>query len=171
MSVYDVDKLMLEARKLAANYRQVTGKSLGISGEIAKFDVARLMDLELCSQPHTGGYDAIGNGIREGKTVQIKGRAIFNELKSGQRIGQIKLDQEWDIIMLLIMDENYAPMEIYETYRDTISKECGSDTKSRRKKRGAMSVAKFKAIGQLVWTQQDGNINADEIWDNQVKAK
>jgi hypothetical protein len=37
---------------------------------------------------------------------------------------------------------------------------------SNRKKRGAMSVARFKIIARLVWTREEGVIE-DEIWDNQ----
>jgi hypothetical protein len=36
---------------------------------------------------------------------------------------------------------------------------------SNRKKRGAMSVARFKIISRLVWTREEGVIE-DEIWDN-----
>jgi hypothetical protein len=37
---------------------------------------------------------------------------------------------------------------------------------THRAKRGAMSVAKFKIIGRLVWTREEGVID-DELWDNQ----
>ena len=113
MAVYDVDKLMLEARKLAANYRRATGKPLGISTEIAVHDVIRLMNL-VPAEPGAGGYDAIGTGTREGRYIQIKGRTIFDDKKGGQRIGQVKIDQEWDSVMLILMDEDYEAKEIYE---------------------------------------------------------
>lgn len=153
MGIYDVDKLMLEARKLAADYRRATGKPLGISNEIAVHDVIRLMEL-VPAEPGAGGYDAIGTGSREGRYVQIKGRTIFDDSKGGERIGQVKQDQEWDSVMLILMDENYEPYEIYEAQRDTIV-ETTADTSSKRAKRGAMSVARFKAIGELVWSTTD----------------
>ena len=166
MSVYSTEKLISEARRLASEYRRTMGKPLGgISSEIAEHDAATLLDLELCSD-RPGGYDAVGHGAREGKRVQIKGRAIFDERKSGQRIGQLKLDQEWDSVVLVLMDENYEPVEIYEAQREEITDAVG-ESSSKRAKRGAMSVAKFKAISQLVWTPQDGLIE-DEIWDNQA---
>ncbi len=164
MSVYSVDKLISEARKLAADYRKATGKSLGgVSGEIALNDAARLLDLELCDSS-VGGYDAIGRGRLEGKRIQIKGRAIFDEGKSTQRIGQLKIDQEWDSVVLVLMNESYEPVEIYELDREKIMDDL-SGAESKRKKRGAMSVAKFKIIGQLVWREDEGVID-DEIWDN-----
>lgn len=166
MALYDVNKLMVEARKLAAQYKAATGKSLGISSEIAKFDVARLMDLELCESPHSGGYDAIGHGDREGKRIQIKGRAVFDDKKTGQRIGQLKIEQEWDSIMMVMMDEQYEPVEIREAEREDIIEAIKVSEESKRSKRGAMSVAKFKNISRLVWTREEGVIK-DEIWENQ----
>lgn len=165
MGVYSVDKLISEARRLAAEFRRTTGKPLpGVSGEIAEHDAARLLDLELCKEK-PGGYDAVGRGSRDGKRVQIKGRVIFDEDKSGQRIGQLKLEQDWDSVMLVIMDENYEACEIYEAERDDIFAALDETAGSARKKRGAMTVARFKIISRPVWTREEGAIE-NEVWDN-----
>jgi hypothetical protein len=153
MSVYDVDKLMQEARKLAANYRAATGKPLGISNEIAVHDVMRLMQLQP-APIGDGGYDAIGTGMREGKLIQIKGRTISPGASSSQRIGQIKVEQEWDSIMLILMDEQYEPVAIYEADRDVIL-EAVEQTSAKRRSRGALSVNRFKKIGRCVWARED----------------
>lgn len=153
MAVYDVDKLMHEARKLAADYRRATGQALGISSEIATHDVIRLMKL-VPAEPGAGGYDAIGTGEREGKYIQIKGRTIFSDAKNTQRVGQIKLEQDWDSVMLILMDESYEAKEIYEADREALV-EASGETSEKRAKRGAMSVAKFKAIGTLVWSADE----------------
>lgn len=165
MGIYSVDKLISEARHLAAEFRRTTGKPLpGVSGEIAEHDAARLLNLELC-EDRSAGYDAVGLGRREGRRVQIKGRVIFDEEKSGQRVGQLKLEQQWDSVVLVIMDENYEPYEIYQAEREDILDVMGEAGKSTRKKRGAMTVARFKIISRLVWTREEGEIE-DEIWDN-----
>lgn len=164
MGIYAVDKLMKEARTLAAEYRKATGKPLGISSEIAEHDAARLLNLELCTE-RSDGYDAIGLGEREGLRIQIKGRAIFDESKAGHRIGQLKLDKLWDSVVLVIMDDEYQPVELYEASR-TVIEEALADSKSKRANRGAMSVAKFKVIGKRVWCAQGGVVK-DDIWDNQ----
>lgn len=162
--VFAVDKLISEARRLAADYRRATGKSLGISAEIAKHDACTLLNLE----PVDGvaGYDAIGRDERDGLHIQIKGRAIFNEAKKGQRIGQLKLEQEWDSVVLVIMDEDFAADAIYEASRDEIITAMEEQADSKRSKRGAMSVARFKNIARQVWNRDEGDIS-DEIWDNQ----
>ena len=166
MGLYSVDKLLTEARRLAAEFRRTTGKPLpGVSGEIAEHDAARLLNLEVCTVKQ-GGYDAIGRGSREGKCIQIKARVIFDEEKSGQRVGQLKLEQDWDSVLLVIMDEDYEPYEIFEADRDEILDAMEDAGKSARKKRGAMTVARFKIISRLIWTREEGEID-DEIWDNQ----
>ena len=154
MNIYSTEKLITEARKLAAEYRRTTGKPLGISSEIAEFDAAQKLNLELC-EDRNSGYDAIGKGEREGKRIQIKGRAIFDEHKSGQRIGQLKVEQSWDSVVLVIMDDNYEASEIYEADRDVITEALQESKPSNRNKRGAMSLAKFKKIAKLVWHQSD----------------
>lgn len=80
MSLYSVDKLISEARRIAAEYRRTTGKPLGISAEIARHDACTNLELE--PQEDAAGYDAIGlKGEREGVRFQIKGRAIFDGKK------------------------------------------------------------------------------------------
>lgn len=164
MSIFAVDKLISQARILAADYRRMMGKPLaGISSEIAEYDAVNLLGLELCN-PRVSGYDAIGKGEREGKRVQIKARVITDGKRSGHRVGQLKLEQDWDLAVLVIMDENYQPVEIHEVDREAIN-EAMKDCKPA--KRGAMSVAKFIAIGRLVWTAENGT-ESGEPWDNQA---
>ncbi|MGE0372492.1 MAG: hypothetical protein AB7Q01_11455 [Gammaproteobacteria bacterium] len=168
MEFYSVDKLIAEARRIAAAYRRTTGRPLsGVSAEICQHDAARLLDLELC-QPPVNGYDAVGRGARSGKRIQIKGRAIFDEGKGGHRIGQLKVEQEWDSVLLVLMDENFEPFEIYEAERTDVLDDLGR-SESRRSKRGAMSVARFKNLGRLVWERGSGTVDG-EVWDSQAGA-
>ncbi|MCG7898966.1 MAG: hypothetical protein JAY99_04895 [Candidatus Thiodiazotropha lotti] len=163
MSVYEADKLISQARVLAAEYRRTMGKPLpGISNEIAEFDAIKILQLEPNNTPE-GGFNAI-DPERDGKRVQIKSRTIFDESKSGQRIGQLKLDKSWDSVVLVLMDEDYEPYEIYEAEREEIL-EYIEESSSNRAKRGAMSVARFKIIGRLAWTRESGL--EEEVWDNQ----
>ena len=55
---YSVDKLTAEARRLAADYRRATGKSLPLSGEIAVNDATWLLKPERPADP-IAGADAI----------------------------------------------------------------------------------------------------------------
>ncbi|MCU7861596.1 MAG: hypothetical protein KZQ86_17615 [Candidatus Thiodiazotropha sp. (ex Lucinoma kastoroae)] len=165
MTLYAADKLIAQARVLAAEYRRTMGKPLpGISNEIAEYDAVKLLNLEARTQGE-GGYDAI-DPARGDKHIQIKSRTIFDESKSGQRIGQLKLGRDWDSVVLVLMDEEYEPYEIYEAERDDIL-EYVDKSSSSRAKRGAMSVARFKIIGPLTWTRESGL--ESEVWDNQAE--
>ncbi len=164
MNLYAADKLITQARVLAAEYRRTMGKPLpGISNEIAEFDAIKLLQLKPKPEGE-GGYDAT-DPARGDKRIQIKSRTIFDESKSGQRLGQLKLDKEWDSVVLVLMDENYEPYEIYEAEREEII-EFLDQSSSSRAKRGAMSVARFKIIGRLAWTRENGL--EPEVWDNRA---
>ncbi|WP_275098997.1 hypothetical protein [Sedimenticola hydrogenitrophicus] len=151
MSLYAADKLIGQARQLAAEYRRAMGKPLpGISNEIALHDAIRLLHLTPVDAA-VGGYDAL-DPARDGRRIQIKSRTIFDESKTGQRIGQIKADQPWDCVVLVLMDEEYEPYEIYEAEREELF-EFMDKSSSGRAKRGALSVARFKIIGRLAWSR------------------
>lgn len=156
MKVYAADKLIAQARQLAADYRRAMGKPLpGISNEIAEHDAINLLNLE--PKPEGAlGYDAV-DPQNENRRIQIKSRTIFDETKTGQRIGQIKMEQEWDSVILVLMNKEYEPYEIYEAERSALE-ESANKSSSNRAKRGALSIARFKIIGRLVWSKEDGLI-------------
>ena len=155
MTVYSLDKLIAETRRLAAEYKRSTGQSLPVSGEIARHDAARILDLTLC-EPRSGGVDAIGTGKREGQRIQIKSRILTEQSKSGARLGQLNTAGDWNTLLLVIMDEDYEPCEIYEATREDIKDEIDEAAGSKRSKRGALSIAKFKNISWLIWTRETG---------------
>jgi hypothetical protein len=160
---YAAEKLIAQARQLAAEYRRTMGKPLpGISNEIAEHDAVRLLGLEPNSSSDAG-WDA--HDPETGLRVQIKSRTIFDESKSGQRIGQLKMNQDWDAVILVLMDENYEPYEIYQATREDLAQFV--DASSSRARRGAMSVARFKIVGALVWDNVNGR--QSEVWDNQAE--
>ncbi|MGB5718770.1 MAG: hypothetical protein WBN81_16955 [Gammaproteobacteria bacterium] len=153
MTVYSIDKLIAETRRLAAEFRRSTGQVLPVSGEIARHDAARILGLTLCEQ-RTGGIDAIGQGGREGQRIQVKSRVLSRDKKSGARIGQLNPNGVWDTVVLVIMDEDYEPCEIYEASREEVEEAmCSSSSRSNR---GAISISKFKIISWLVWTRETG---------------
>ncbi|NOY73052.1 MAG: hypothetical protein GXP14_11905 [Gammaproteobacteria bacterium] len=155
MGVYSFDKLISEARKLATDFRKGTGKPLaGISSEIAEYDAAKLLDLDLGKAGEAGGYDAVGRGHRKGKRIQIKGRVITDDAKRGQRIGQLKVEQEWDSVVLVLMNEEHKTYAIYEAGRETILEALNDAQHRSRNKKGAMSIAKFKIISDLIWSDE-----------------
>jgi len=158
VSVYSVDKLIEEARRIAREYREATGKTLPLTGEIAINDAIRLLNLDPASDDAVG-YDALMT--YKGQTIknQIKGRVVFNEKRGGYRLGQLKIEQEWDSILLVVMNANFETEEIYMAIRDDI-KEAINESNSRK---GSISLARFKIIGELLWTVENG---IEASWSN-----
>jgi hypothetical protein len=161
---YAAEKLIAQARQLAADYRRTMGKPLpGVSNEIAEHDAVRLLELEATPEQDVA-WDAVDP--ETGHRIQIKSRTIFDESKGGQRIGQLKLNQDWDAVLLVLMDEDYNPYEIYRALRDDLTEYVDASSRGRAK-RGAMSVARFKILGELVWDSVNGK--QDEVWENRAE--
>lgn len=150
MALYSIDKLINETRRLAAEFRRTTGTMLPVSAEIARYDVSHHLDLTL-NNDHSLGYDAIGNNERSGQRVQIKSRVIGDCVKSGHRLGQLNPNGNWDIVILSLMDNEFEPLEMYQLSHDETAAALSSSKKQR-----TISVAKFKIIGDLVWTREHG---------------
>lgn len=152
MGVYRVDKLVAEACKLAAEYRRTTGKTLAVSGEIAVSDAINLLDLDPAPN-EAQGYDATRLKAGEIEKLQIKGRAIFDDRRRPGRLGQLKLDQAWDLTVLVLMDGEYEAFELIEASRADIEASLAEQKPNRR---GSISVARFRIIGHTVWTREGG---------------
>lgn len=148
-----IAEVLNEAKSLAKKYRKLTGRPLGITGEVAEFSAANILGLEL-AKARQAGYDAIRRESGIETKVQIKGRCIPTNTKPGQRLGSIQLDKEWDTVLLVLMDEDLEVYSIYEANRPEIKKALLAPGSRARIERGALSVSKFKSIGKLVWERK-----------------
>jgi hypothetical protein len=159
MGLYSVDKLMAETRRLAAEYHKTTGQTLPVTTELSKHYAMRALRLVDADATLTG-VDAKGQDEKSDLLYQIKGRVIFDSSKASPRIGQLNMDADWNMLVLVTLDAEYFPVEIYAATKKAAIAAMGEKSKetSSRQKRGAMSVAKFKAIAQLVWTPKDGDL-------------
>ncbi len=153
MALYSIDTLIEETRRLAAEFRRTTGTMLPVSGEIARYDVCHHLGMNPVEERNTG-YDATSNEHGENLKIQIKSRVIGDAVKSGHRIGQLNLEGDWDFIVLSLMNNDFEPVEMYKLSRAEVEQALTADNK--RIKRGAISVAKCKVIGERVWTQEHG---------------
>jgi hypothetical protein len=90
-------EILREAKKLAQRYRALTGKPLGITGEVAEYEAARILDVEL-TPARQAGYDALErvNGVV--RRLQVKGRCLLPNCKPGQRLGSIDIQKDWDAV-------------------------------------------------------------------------
>jgi len=164
MEVYNLDRLMAQTRALAAEYRRATGKTLPVTTELAVHDAIRLLELEPAPAA-AAGYDAIQRESGRRHKVLIKGRAIFDPGKRRQRIGQLNLAADWDRLVLVLLDERYEPTEIYRLERAIIEQLEARLNASRRARRGLLSVARARSIGDLCWSAERGRED-DGYWEN-----
>jgi hypothetical protein len=150
-----VGQLLDQAKGIAREYRTITGRPLGITSEVAGYEAARLLHLSLC-KAHQADYDATGP---DGKRFQIKGRVIYARSKPAKRFGSIRLDHEWDAVLLVLLEADFSPMEIYEAERFDVEKALMEPGARTRNARGALNIARFKAIARLVWSREAKDVS------------
>lgn len=147
-----VREILAEVKRLAAEYYLLTGKPLGVTGEVAEYVAAELFGLRLVP-PRTAGYDAIrATPDGDGQRVQIKGRAYDPRSGGSQRIGTIKADSACDVVMLVLLDNTTLdPVEIWEAPFSVVLARLLEPGSKARNERGALSVGDFKRLGARIW--------------------
>jgi hypothetical protein len=145
-----VFEILGEAKRLAQDYRRLTGKPLGITGEVAEYKAARILGVKL-TPARQAGYDAVETTGGTVWRLQIKGRCLLDNCKPGQRLGSIRMDKEWDAVLMVLLDQNFDAIEVYEAERTRVVAVLTAPGSKARTERGAMAVSKFKSIGRLRW--------------------
>lgn len=146
----EVYQILRDAKALARRYYHITGKPLGVTGEVAEYEAARVLDLEL-QLARQAGYDA--TEVRNGTTlrIQIKGRYFPNPKLRGGRVGSIDLKQEFDTVLLVLLDADYNAFQIYEADRSAVEALLTRPGSKARNERGSVGISQFKAISSLRW--------------------
>src|SRR6266496_3168694 len=114
-----VMELLGEAKALAREYYSLTGKPLGVTGEVAEYEAARILGVELTAA-RQAGYDAIERVGGATKKLQIKGRCLQDNCKPGQRLGSIRTEHDWDSVLMVLLDYEFNATEIYEAQREHV---------------------------------------------------
>lgn len=143
--------LLKQTKVVAQAYQDLTGRPMGITGEVAEYEAARLLGLKLCParQP---GYDALESLPSRVKRVQIKGRRFGANAKPGQRIGSIDVDNKnWDTVLLVLLDEGSEATGIWEAKRKAVINALQSGKSIARNQRHSLSVPQFIRIAQQRW--------------------
>ncbi len=141
-----VRDILATVKPLAAEYYRLTGKPLGVTGEVAEYVAAETLGLKL-APPRTTGYDA----LRGTERIQIKGRAYGKDAKPGQRMSRIKTDAPCDTVLLVLLDnETLEPREMWEAPFSSVAI-CLVRPGSKARARGALAVSEFKRISRRVW--------------------
>lgn len=150
-----VMQVLHDAKLLAQEYRRLTGKPLGITGEVAEYEAARILGLEL-SRVRQAGFDATEHANGTQRRLQIKSRCILQNSKRSQMVGSIDTEKDFDAVLLVLLDHNFDAFEIYEAERAAVIRILEVPGSRARNERGAMAVSKFRSIGRLRWKRSDG---------------
>jgi hypothetical protein len=139
-----IDEIMESMRLSATHYYALTGKPIGITGELGEYDAIRILNMKWAAV-RQAGYDA---EKEDGTKVQIKTRSVGD--KASGRLGAIKLSHDWDSVMLVIMDRSYSTQAIYEADRATIENAINR-LQSKARNSGKLSITEFKKISKKIW--------------------
>ncbi len=142
----ELKQIISSACTLAAKYYKLTGKPLGIAGEVAEMIAAELLDLALV-KVREAGYDAID---KAGNKIQIKGRVMQNKKLSG-RTGKINIQKEWDKMILVLMTPDYKPLVIFEAGRKPVIEKLIAPGSLARNERWTLSISQFKSISKKIY--------------------
>lgn len=99
-----VDKIIVDA--LA--YEKITGRKLGITGEVAEVMACDKLELKLMADPLSAGYDAVDE---KGKKYQIKSKRITKNNRG--RVGTFS-KHRFDFLILILLDKNYKVIGIWK---------------------------------------------------------
>jgi hypothetical protein len=146
-------RILASVKRLARQYYEATGKPLGATAEIAEYEAARLLNLEL-APPRQQGYDAVRRSGAP-RLVQIKGRCILDKNNRSGRVGKIRLDCDWDSVVLVLLDGRFEPLAMYEAERAVIVGALRKPGSRARNERGQLGIAQFKAMAKQVWPPID----------------
>lgn len=143
-----IEDILNGAKELAIKYKALTGKPLGITGEIGEFTAAKLLGIEL-TKARQAGYDAVG--INQEK-IQIKTRCL-DEIK-GYRLGKLSSNQEWDSVIFVRLNSEYEAISIHKADRKKVLNELERPGSKTRNERGLLGVRKFISISEEIWRNE-----------------
>jgi len=155
----EVTSILNRVRYLASRYHRLTGRPLGVTGEVAEYTAVEALGLER-AQVRQAGYDALRRSRGKVTKIQIKSRCVLDPKHRGQRLGSISLKHPWDSVLLVVLDQDLRALEMYEAPRSKVVRELRKPGSKARNERGALSVSQFRRISQRVWPRGSVRANA-----------
>jgi hypothetical protein len=152
VTIERIREILATVKPLAAEYYRLTGKPLGVTGEVAEYVAAETLGLVL-ADARTPGYDAIRQTPDGPQRILIKGRAYGDDAKPGQRISRIKTDAACDAVLLVLLDNRTLDArEMWEAPFTAVAARLAVPG-SKSRDRGALGVSEFKRLACRVWPQ------------------
>jgi len=147
--------ILSRAKEVASEYYALTGKPLGITGEIAE-EAAEKLGLTL-SVARTPFPDA--ELAREGKAekYQIKGRAVNPGLRYKGRMSGVKCNGDFEWVLLVLLNQaTFDTLEIWQASREAVHARISEPGSKARNERYSLGIRQFKSIATRVWPGSEG---------------
>lgn len=139
-----------EAKILARRFYRLTGKPLGITGEVAEYEAATKLGLDLHGA-RQAGFDATTWRNGHEVQIQIKGRCVTDPAKLNGRVGSIDLGKPFDAVLLVLLDAEFNAFAMYEASRAAVVAALERPGSKARNERGSLGIRQFMAISTLCW--------------------
>lgn len=147
-NVEEIKNILRQSKELAARYYALTGKPLGLAGEVAELEAAEKIGLVL-APARTPGYDAMIGDLR----VQIKGRAVDPAKRYRGRVPAIKGNDAFDVVHLVLLDRaTLDAIEIWEASEQDVLDRLDQPGSKARNERRQMGISQFKSISKKIWS-------------------
>lgn len=146
-----IKALLRQAKKLAVEYYGLTGKPLGVTGEVAEYEAAEKLGLTL-TNARSPCFDAYREWHGQQERFQIKGRAVSFLDKYRGRVPRIRCDGEFEAVLLVLLDRaTFEAIEIWRAERDKVRARLDAPGSRARNERGSLGISQFKSIADKVW--------------------
>jgi hypothetical protein len=143
--------LLREAKALAVRYYTLTGKPLGVTGEVAELEAAEKLGLTL-TEVRTAYFDAILESDGQTQRYQIKGRAVDRSEPYKGRMSSIKCNSDFEWVLLVLLDRaTYEAIEIWQARREDVLVRLEAPGSKARNERNSLGISQFKSIAKKVW--------------------
>lgn len=154
-----VRELLQEAKRLAARYYALTGKPLGVTGEVAELEAAENLDLVL-ADARNPSFDA--HQTRDGvvERFQIKGRVVDSGDRYRGRVPSINYNGDFEWVLLVLLDRStYSAVEIWQASRRDVQARLEAPGSKARNERNSMAISQFLSIGRRAWPQSSTRVH------------
>jgi hypothetical protein len=116
-----IDEVFKNIYQLAKKYYKVTGKPLGVVGEVGEFVACKFYGGKL-NDPRNAGSDF----TKDGNMYEVKTRMIYPATASNfwnGATGNINISDEWNFLIVLILNDDFSIHSMYELSRKIVLKE------------------------------------------------
>ena len=147
-----VGEILATVRPLAAEFYRLTGKPLGVTGEVGEQLVAQLLGLTL-ADVRTAGYDATRPSPDGGPPMrlQIKARAYLAGRDAVQRMGRLTPTTPCDAVLLVLLEPDTLDIRaVWEAPFSSLAPRL-VDPASSSHRHGSFKVTEFIGLGTRIW--------------------